>query len=151
MGLEATSWDWMSAGVKKQLPHFALMERVENGVLVGMADVNYVIRGVEGWIELKAVELPKRQGTPVLGPKQGLNKEQINWHLKRAQVLGKTWVFVTAAPYRWLVNGFHSREVNQWTCDDFCMKSRYWYDEKWGTSQWQSFVTILGQQPMSSL
>lgn len=151
MGLEATSWEWLKGGIKKTLPHFALLERVENGVNIGTADVNYVIRGVEGWIELKAVDLPKREGTKVLGPKQGLNIDQINWHLARSQVLGQTWVFISADPYRWLVHGFHAREVNDWTRDDLCMRARFWYDEKWGPAQWQRLIMILGQPPMSSL
>jgi len=151
MGLEATSWSWLKSGTQKILPHFTLLERVENGVLAGMADVNYVIRGVEGWIELKAVDLPKRDSTPVLGPKQGLNKDQINWHLSRAQVLGVTWVFVSADPYRWLVSGVLAREINGWTRDEICMKSRFWYDDKWGDAQWRRFIAILSQQSMSLL
>lgn len=112
-----------------------------------MADVNYCIRSVEGWIELKAVDLPARDSTPVLGNK-GLNKEQINWHLARFQVLSKTWIFISAEPYRWLVAGQWAREVNGWTRDELCMRSRFWYDEKWKEPQWKLFVAILAPQPM---
>ena len=142
MGLEATSWDWLRNGIRKTLPHFSVLDRIENGVLTGMADVNYCIRGHEGWIELKAVELPKRACTAVLGAR-GLNKEQINWHLARQQVLSTTWVFISADPYRWLVGGHAAREVNDWTADELCLHARYWYDEKWSGSQWRRFVNIL--------
>jgi hypothetical protein len=143
MGLEATSWNWLRDGIKKTLPHFSLLERVENGVHTGTADVNYVLRGHEGWIELKAVDLPAREGTRVLGDKGLRDPDQINWHLARHQVLGKTWVFITAAPYRWLVSGVYAREINEWDVDMLCIKSRFWYDEKWGAAQWATFVRAL--------
>lgn len=143
MGLESTSWNWLRDGIGKELPHFSLLERVENGVLAGMADVNYVIRGNEGWIEMKAVDLPKRDSTPVLGAECGLNQEQVNWHLRRAQVLGNTWVFISALPFRWLVMGGYAREINQWTRDDLCGRSRFWYDEKWGKLQWAGLINAI--------
>ncbi len=136
MGLEATSWDWLRNGIHKTLPAFSLLERVENGVVDGMADVCYSIRGCDGWIELKAVDLPKQESTPVLG-KKGLNIAQVNWHLARSQVLSPTWVFISAAPYRWLVMGLWAREVNGWTRDELCVRSRFWYDENWTNKQWQ--------------
>lgn len=143
MGLEATSWDWLRAGIKKTVPDFSLLERVENGVNVGTADVNYVIRGVEGWIELKAVDLPKREETAVLGEKGLRDPDQINWHLGRSRVMGRTWIFISADPYRWLVDGSYAREVNSWTRDQLCLWSRVWYDENWGKSQWEELCRAL--------
>jgi hypothetical protein len=145
MGLEATSYTWLRDGIRRTLPNFSLLERVENGVSVGMADVNYVIRGTEGWIEMKAVPLPARDSTPVLGNDCGLNPEQINWHLRRNQVLGRTWVFVSADPYRWLVSGAYARSINEWKRDDFCLFARVWYDEKWKERQWKELVGALGK------
>jgi len=147
MGLESTSWSWLGAGIRKTVPHFSLCERIENGLSAGTADVSYCIRGVEGWIELKAVDLPARDGTAVLGRKE-LNKEQINWHLMRAQVRSVTWVFITAAPYRWLVAGMFAREINDWTRDELCMRSRFWYDENWKEQQWLRFVEIIAPRSM---
>lgn len=142
MGLEATSWGWLRDGVKKTLPAFSLMERIENGVGVGTADVNYLIRGIEGWIELKSVALPARESTPVLG-REGLNTDQVNWHLQRAMLAGRTWVFVSADPFRWLVMGVNAREINGWTRDDFCIRSAFWYDEKWGPKEWERLINML--------
>ena len=124
------------------VPQFSILERVENGVLDGMADVNYVIRGVEGWIEMKAAEIPKRSSTPILGS-EGMRISQINWHLQRQRLLGRTYVFVSAAPFRWLVAGYHAAEINEWTIDDFSAKSRFWYDEKWGRKEWERLVKAL--------
>jgi hypothetical protein len=142
MGLESSSWDWLRKGIMRQLPHFAVLDRVENGVCDGMADVNYCIRGIEGWIELKAVPLPVRARTPVLG-REGLNVNQVNWHLARQQVLSKTYVFITAAPYRWLIGGQHARDINSWTADELIVHSRFWYDDNWGDSQWQGLIHAL--------
>lgn len=143
MALEATSWIWLREGVRRTLPAFSLMERVENGVMAGMADVNYIVRGIEGWIELKAVNLPVRDSTPVLGPKEGLNVDQINWHLARTHQCGRTWVFVSADPYRWLVSGAYALEINKWTRDDFCLKATMWYDEKWSPKEWTKLIHFL--------
>lgn len=142
MGLETTSWDWLRDGIKKTIPQFCILERVENGVLDGMGDVNYVIRGNEGWIELKAVELPKRDSTPVLLEK-GLSIQQVNWHLLRATQCARTWIFVSAAPYRWLVAGVYANRINLWTRDDFCLNATFWYDEKWGDKEWERLVRVL--------
>lgn len=142
MGLEATSWDWLRTGIKKTVPEFSLLERVENGVLAGMADVNYLIRGTEGWIELKATEMPTRESTPILG-REGLNREQINWHLARQRLSGRTWVFVSAAPYRWLISGVYADQMNEWTRDEMCLWARVWYDESWGATQWMRLIRAL--------
>lgn len=144
MGLEATSWNWLRDGIKRVAPH-SLLERVENGVLDGMADVNYVILGSEGWIETKAIDLPTRDSTPVVGEK-GMRLSQVNWHLARQQVLGRTWVFISAAPYRWLINGCYVREINTMTRDDMCMKARLWYDENWTKPLWEELVRALTAQ-----
>ena len=113
--------------------------------MAGMADVNYIVRGKEGWIELKATDLPARESTAVLRGDCVLNKEQINWHLKRASVRGRTWIFISAAPFRWLVAGMFAAEVNKWTRDDLCVRARFHYDEKWEKEQWQTFVSILAE------
>ncbi len=125
------------------MPAFSLLERVENGVGVGTADVNYVIRGVEGWIELKAVDLPKRDDTPVLGDKGLRDPDQINWHLRRAAVCGRTFVFISADPYRWLVSGAFAREMNRWTREQLCDHSTMWYDDKWNAGLWERLVRHL--------
>lgn len=149
MGLEASSWTWMRDGIKRVVPHFALLERIENGVHIGTADVNYCIRGSEGWIEMKAVELPKREGTPVLGRK-GLNKDQVNWAIERFQVRSRTWVFITAQPYRWLVSGMYAREINDWNAEMLCLHARIYTDTRWGRSEWERLVGVLSDGPTTA-
>lgn len=143
MALEATSWDWLRDGIMRTVPSYALLERVENGVGVGTADVNYVIRGVEGWIELKAPVLPKRRSSPVLTGACQLNPEQVNWHMRRAALGGRTFIFVSAQPYRWLVDGVRAKEINNWDTDQFCDWAHFWYDENWKPPQWNALIRIL--------
>lgn len=144
MGKEATSWEWLRDGITRSCPQGSLLERVENGVGAGMADVNYIIRGVEGWIELKAVDCPKRPGTAVLGLEKGLSLAQVNWHLARSKQNGRTWIFITAKPLRWLVPGMHARIVNLLSVEELCEKSRLWSGKNWDTMDWHRLVRVLG-------
>lgn len=143
MGKEATSWDWLRSGIKRVVPAYSLLERVENGIGAGMADVNYVIRTKEGWIELKAVALPKRPGTAVLGEDGLRDPDQINWHLKRGVMGSRTWVFITAGDYRWLVSGAHARIINDLTVDGLCHYARIWHRGTWKEAQWQNLIAAL--------
>lgn len=146
MGKEATSWEWLRDGITKALPAYSLLERVENGVCPGMADVCYSIKGVDGWIELKAVPLPARASTPVLTDKEGLNINQINWHIARQRVNSKTWVFVSAKPCRWLVSGIYAREINSWTADQFTAKARIATLANWKDHEWKMLIRALTNQ-----
>jgi hypothetical protein len=143
MAREATSWDWLRAGITKTLPRYSLLERVENGVNAGTADVNYLVRAAEGWIELKAVPLPKRASTPVLG-REGLNIDQINWHIARQCMGGRTWVFISAQPYRWLLSGAYARNMNEWTAEELTAKARVWAKGNWKAGDWEALVRALG-------
>lgn len=142
MGLESTSWDWLRDGVKRTLPAYSHLERVENGVSAGMADVNYLVREVEGWIELKAVELPKRASTRVLGD-DGLNLDQINWHMQRQGLGGRTWVLISAKPYRWLLSGAFARDMNDWNVEQLSAHAHAWHDSVWKPAHWHTLVTVL--------
>lgn len=144
MGKEATSWEWLRDGIAKTLPQYSLLERVENGIVDGMADVNYVIRGSEGWIELKAAHaLPKRKGTPVLPKGEGVRLEQINWHMKRQVLGGNTWFFVSVKPYRWLISGAYARLINEWDVDTMTQRARVWSDKNWKPEDWKALVRAL--------
>ena len=69
---EAAMWD----NVRPYLVPHGVWERVENGVLAGMADVSFCAFGSAGWIELKAPgRFPMRL--------KGWRKEQIAWTVKR--------------------------------------------------------------------
>lgn len=144
MGLEATSWNWLRSGLKKHATGPIILERVENGVLAGMADVNFVIDGVEGWIELKSVPLPKRRDTRVLGDK-GLNIDQVNWHLERSKAGCQTWVFISSTPWRWLVDGGFAKKINNYNADqlfEICNCGRKGGWDRW---DWVTLMEELGR------
>lgn len=146
MGKEATSYEWLRNGITKALPAYSLLERVENGVCNGMADIAYSIRGVDGWIEMKAVALPSKGSTPVLGADKGLNTNQINWHIARQRVRSRTWIFVSASPCRWLVNGIYAREINGWNAAEFHSKARIATLKNWTAHDWTMLIKALSNQ-----
>ena len=65
--------------------------RVENVALVGTPDVNYCIRGHEGWAELKAWQRVRFSGRFTV-PK--FRPEQAAWLAKRASVGGRAYLLV---------------------------------------------------------
>lgn len=118
MGKEATLWQWFIGGIRTNVPEYALrsrIDRVENVVVVGMPDVSCTLVGVDVWIENKAVTLPVRDRTRVLGTQKGVNVDQIAWHRFHQQCGGRSFIFIHAAPYRWLIDGKHASEVNEWS------------------------------------
>ena len=69
-------------------------DRVENGVLTGMPDVNYVIASAEGWIELKAPHEPAKETTALFGSAHGVTLEQRNWLLAQHNAGGRGFLFI---------------------------------------------------------
>jgi hypothetical protein len=84
-------------------------ERVENGVVIGMPDTNYCVRGVEGWIELKEARMglpgsrTKKQG--VFEYNRGLSIEQVNWLLKQESAGGRGFILARVQDTSYLWHG----------------------------------------------
>lgn len=72
-------------------------ERVENGLVDGMPDVNYCLSGVEGWIELKAPKLPALGASRLLGASEPLKPDQANWFLRQTRARGRCTLFVATS------------------------------------------------------
>ena len=70
------------------------IERVENGLVDGMPDVNYCFAGHEGWIELKAPDMPKRPATPLLQSQHQLSVAQANWFLRQSLAGGTGFLLI---------------------------------------------------------
>lgn len=104
--------------LKRNCPSDIWLQRVENLVAVGMPDLTHLVEGgTTGWIELKAVTTPKRAGTRLMGI-EGLNKDQINWHLKYTRMGGDSWILIRDTGMRlYLVHGRHAAEINDWPVD----------------------------------
>jgi hypothetical protein len=80
-------------------------ERIENGLLAGMPDVNYCMSGYEGWIEIKAPEEPKREATPLFGSNHPVSIEQINWMHTQHMAMGQSWLFIATGVRVMLIHG----------------------------------------------
>ena len=79
-----------------------LFSRIENPFYKGIPDVNYLMNGVEGWIELKYVKsFPKKELTPVSIPHY--TKEQKMWHKVRYDAGGNTAIILQVDKYYFIV------------------------------------------------
>ena len=63
---------------------------VENPVGPGTPDVNCVL----GWIELKSIDRPKKEGTPVDGNLEHFTQQQRNFLKRRWRSGGGAWLLV---------------------------------------------------------
>ncbi len=86
---EQKVWDTM----KSHRPAQVRLERIENGVGDGTADVHGLARGVTVWFELKAVKRPVRPTTPFFS-KNTLRRAQGAWHREYAHYSGRSYVLV---------------------------------------------------------
>lgn len=80
-------------------------DRVENGIVVGMPDVNYCILGTEGWVEIKSPEEPARPTTSLFGSNHQVSVDQCNWMLRQANAGGISWLFIVTRQRLMLLPG----------------------------------------------
>jgi len=114
--------------------------RIENSCEEGTPDVNYCIGGADGWIELKRVELPKRDATVV--KVDHFTGGQRAWLMRRATAGGRCWVLLRADAETFLFRGGHAaRNLGvTWTKDD--CRSRAVYHSS-GRVDWDALVKEL--------
>lgn len=113
---EQLLWDAMRRALKREL----WMERVENVVVAGMPDIYIAACGGKSrWVEMKAVVRPKRDTTRYLGD-EGLNVDQINWHLLAAKKQVRSYVLVRDdhKDLR-MVSGAHAATLNDLSIIEF--------------------------------
>ena len=81
-----------------------VLTRIENSFFKGIPDVNYLINGCEGWIELKYREkFPVRTKTPI--KLNHFTKEQKLWHKIRVENGGRTFMFLKIDKTYYLFKG----------------------------------------------
>lgn len=138
---EQKLWDLM----RSHAPAEVKMMRVENLVMAGMPDVHTVAAGIEnwhgfcGWVELKSVTTPKRAGTRLMGT-EGLNKDQINWHLIYNKFGGRSWILCRDSGNRlFMVPGKFAADMNEYTSEQM-------RDASVATSWEGIFNTLRGKQ-----
>lgn len=92
--------------------------RVENPVCPGTPDVNYAIRSIEGWIELKFREdYPKRKTTRVFDDETGLSAEQKIWINRRILHGGTVWICAGVADLILFIPGSYASSFNRLALD----------------------------------
>lgn len=117
---EQRLWDRMrrALGVEVRL------ERIENVVGVGTADVFALCNGRATPLELKAVEAyPAKPTTRVLGDK-GLSRDQRNWHHSWAAHGGRSLIVIGVGSHDlFAVPGVHADTVNDMTAEELARHS----------------------------
>lgn len=97
----------------------ARIDRVENGLVDGMPDVNCCVKGSDLWLELKYIESwPARAATQVLGRK-GLRPEQVNWHIRQSAAGGVSFIVVGIGKETWVADNAYARDINSWTKENW--------------------------------
>ena len=106
--------DGMWEGLRPVLQGLGLdPHRIENGVCVGMPDVNYT----RGFIELKYLDAwPMRVTTPVRFPKLEQRPQQVAWMTQRWLSGGPVYLMVRVYRQLMMFTGPDSRLVRQGLC-----------------------------------
>jgi hypothetical protein len=87
---ETNLWRYLQRNLKDNK---TMLMRVENTFYKGIPDVNFLIDGNEGWLELKYMpEYPKKDYTEIKVPH--FTKEQKLWHDARYKNKGRTMVLI---------------------------------------------------------
>jgi hypothetical protein len=115
MTSEATAFDLLRAKVCWPKER---MERIENGLLPGMPDVNYCLASTEGWIEIKSPTEPKRPDTALFGSNHPVGVDQANWFLKQRLAGGRAFLYIATNRRLILMDGRDVGEagiaMNKW-------------------------------------
>lgn len=130
---EQRLWDRMREALGSKLR----LERVENIVNVGTADVFSLANGRVTPVELKAVEgYPARATTRVLGDK-GLSRDQRNWHLSWQQHGGSSIVLIgVGSRDLFAIPGSHADHINDMNAEELAQNSV--------AQNWQQLFIVLG-------
>lgn len=120
---EQRLWDRLRQGLNGQ----CYLERVENVVNPGRPDVDAMVNGITIPLELKSIEAwPQRKSTPVLGKKNGLNKNQLNWWLRWRWFGGRGFIVVSVHDESFAISSDLSDQINSFTRAHFESRRVTW-------------------------
>ncbi len=91
----------------KELRHH--FERVENRVADGTPDVDYIVDGCAGKIELKYSTNSVREDSQVLGKQHGLRRSQIIYAARYSWAGGRIYCMIGSPDNTWLL------DIREWT------------------------------------
>lgn len=111
--------------MRRNAPTGCWLQRIENGVSEGMADVLCVSVAGCSWLELKEPKVPVYASSKLFTGSSALRQGQINWHLKMASLEQRTYVLARGHGYAGLlliegryadlVNGMSVNEAGQYS------------------------------------
>lgn len=88
---ESRLWQWLSDAPKKFWRDQLDIQRVENGVALGVPDVEGCLQGESFWIELKTSDRPKRATTRI---RARFEDWQVPWLRRRCRAGGKAFLLI---------------------------------------------------------
>lgn len=102
---------------------------------------------VEGWIELKHGEPPKRETTAVFKSQHGLSPEQVDWIAEHVALRGRAWVFAQVGERLYLVHGSWCREFNDMTVADLERVAAWRGGPRVTPDDWELLCAVLISWP----
>lgn len=93
---EQKVWD----ALKAHAPHGVRLERIENGIGSGTADVYLLCLGSSVWFEIKALMVPANNSTPII-KRDTFEKDQPKWHISIATYGGRSYVVARDSEGQW--------------------------------------------------
>lgn len=123
-------------------------ERIENGLGAGMPDSNYCLQGTEGWVEIKAPEVPTREDSRVIGASHPISLDQGNWFLRQRNAGGRVSLYVATDSVLVLIGGAlvatDYEYVNALSMPELINLSDWFaFPRKCGKAEWTALRKIL--------
>lgn len=144
---EGTVNDFLKNGVKNVYPYLYRFDRIETPITPGIPDISFAFqiprkRAAEGWIESKSVALPARSTTTILG-RDGLSQEQVNFHYFAHRIEGRSFIFVRAGAWKFLVANRFAESVNGWNLNDYSTFATISVIGDWHRHDWECLIQEL--------
>lgn len=142
MMAEKRLWKLLRQNIKRRFSYTeSHIERIENAIGSGNPDVNYLLLDVEGWIELKDAESPKRDSS-IIFTRGTIRDSQHIWHERRAQTKYRHHFFLLRSGQNvYLIHGRHHDRIEGQTHDTL-IKLSLWFG-KLPKVNWESLFYEL--------
>jgi hypothetical protein len=145
---EANLWDRLRDGLMSASEGQIILERIENAVGVGTADVNGLIDEVEFWLELKFISKKPARDGPVFG-NGGLRPEQKPWLFNRSNAGGQVFIFAQIEKALVLVDGIWAKEFNDLDIESIGKIARWKHYGNMSKSDWVELLMAIKKRSWS--
>lgn len=132
---EATLWRYLRDGLR---PLRVDLSRHEDMAEVGVPDVSYGARGVNGWIELKHVKKWTRNGVKV-----PWRPGQREWLMQRGRQGGRCWLLIRVGRSNYLFawNALPPNDHTRWSQQEYDQSCHAQWDV--GDGIWSELLEVL--------